>query len=140
MRNSIAARLLASTLLATLGGCSLTPEYGCRAPDGVTCMSASEVYDRDERGEAIRPKIATNKEGGELPALPPAPKGYAGPRPVNPGDPIFREPYRLRVWVVDWEDTNKVYHPNHFLYLQVDNGEWVLPVMRERLLEDSDGS
>lgn len=127
-------------LIAATTGCSLTPEYGCRAPDGVTCMSASEVYDRDGRGEVIRPKATETKDGEELPPLPPAPKGYSGPVAMKPGDPIYREPHRLRVWVVDWEDATGVYHPNNFKYLRVDNGEWLLPAMRERLLENADGS
>lgn len=121
-------------------GCSLTPEYGCRAPDGVTCMSASEVYDRDGRGEAIRPKVAeASKNGEDLPPLPAAPRGYSGPVAAKPGDPIYREPHRLRIWVVDWEDATGVYHPNNYKFVRVDNGEWVLPLMRERLLENTDG-
>ena len=130
--------LLIPALVALTAGCSLTPEYGCRAPDGVTCMSASEIYDRDTRGETIRPKIKRDEEDTEHTPKLPAPEGFSGPMAVEPGDPIFREPRRLRLWVVDWEDINSVYHPNHYLYLRVDNGEWVLPAMRERLLEGVD--
>jgi conjugal transfer pilus assembly protein TraV len=133
-------RLSLLVLAVITTGCSLTPEYGCRAPDGVTCMSASEIYDRDGRGEVIRPKVEREdkKDGEEIP-LPPAPRRFSGPTSVQPGDPIFREPHRLRVWLVDWEDMSGVYHPNHYLYLRVDDGEWLLPAMRERLLENPDG-
>lgn len=125
--------------LALLCGCSLTPEYGCHAPDGVTCMSASEVYDRDGSGEVIRPRIKPHeRDRDEALRLPAAPTGFTGPTAPVPGDPIFREPRRLRVWVVDWVDTQGVYHPNHHLYLPVDGGEWVLPAMRERLQEERD--
>jgi hypothetical protein len=101
-------------------------------------MSASDIYDRDARGEAIRPKIKRDEEDTEQPTKLPAPEGFSRPMAVEPGDPIFREPRRLRLWVVDWEDTNSVYHPNHYLYLRVDDGEWILPAMRERLLEGVD--
>lgn len=116
----------------------MTPEYGCPAPDGVTCMSASEIYDRDGRGETIRPKVKRNVDRGqeEDDAASPALAIYQGPVAVEPGDPVFREPRRLRVWVVDWEDANQVYHPNHYLYLRVDEGQWLLPKMRERLREE----
>lgn len=135
----LSLRLLTIGSLAVMSGCSLTPEYGCHAPDGVTCMSASEVYDRDGSGEVIRPKIEQRESDlEEARSLPASPSGYMGPIAPEPGDPIFREPQRLRVWVVDWEDTHGVYHPNHLLYMQVDEGDWVLPVMRERLQEVSD--
>jgi hypothetical protein len=101
-------------------------------------MSASDIYDHDARGEAIRPKIKHDDGKPEESPKLPAPEGFSGPLAVAPGDPIFREPRRLRLWVVDWEDTNSVYHPNHYLYLRVDNSEWVLPAMRERLLEGVD--
>jgi hypothetical protein len=118
----------------------MTPEYGCHAPDGVTCMSATEVYDRDGSGEIIRPSI---KEGerdlDEAGKLPTSPTGFTGPVALVPGDPVFRESRRLRVWVVDWVDTLGVYDPNHHLYMRVDEGDWLLPASREHLLEMSDG-
>jgi hypothetical protein len=115
----------------------MTPEYGCHAPDGVTCMSASEVYDRDHSGEVIQPRIEQEPDGSLNPPTPPT--GFAGPIAPAPGEPIFREPRRLRIWVVDWVDTQGVYHPNHHLYMRVDEGDWLLPAMRERLQEESDG-
>lgn len=132
--------IFATVTIALLTGCSLTPDYGCKAPDGVTCMSASEVYDRDRAGQVIKPKLDKEKSSWGAPDEHfPAPRRFAGPAPVTPGTPVFREPLRLRVWVVDWEDVNNVYHPNHYLFLRVDNGEWVLPLMRERHLENPDG-
>jgi hypothetical protein len=131
--------LTAFGLSALMSGCSMTPEYGCHAPDGVTCMSASEVYDRDGSGEVIRPKIEQSEgEQEEAQGLPHTPTGFTGLFSPAPGDPIFREPRRLRVWVVDWVDTLGVYHPNHHLYMRVDEGDWLLPAMRARLQEESD--
>lgn len=127
--------LLIPALVALTAGCSLTPEYGCPAPDGVTCMSASEVYDRDANGRLIRPKRNQDEAEQDDSFTLPSPAGFSGPVTVEPGDPIFREPRRLRLWVVDWEDRDGVYHPNHYLYFRVDNGEWVLPVIREALQE-----
>ena len=69
--------LLIPALVALTAGCSLTPEYGCRAPDGVTCMSASDIYDRDARGEAIRPKIKHDDGNSEESPKLPAPEGFA---------------------------------------------------------------
>lgn len=133
----ISNKLMYVALIAmSLAACSTTPEYGCPAPDGVTCMSASEVYAHDNNGEVIRPKLDDESDSGSVKGmnvLPP--EGYDGPVAMMPGEPIFREPKRMRVWVVDWEDKNNVYHPNHYLYIKVDSGKWVLPVMRERLLE-----
>jgi hypothetical protein len=135
----LSLRLLTVGTLAVMSGCSLTPEYGCHAPDGVTCMSASDVYDRDGSGEVIRPRIEQLESASdETRRLPDSPSGFTGPVAPEPGDPIFREPQRLRVWVVDWEDTHGVYHPNHHLYMRVDEGDWVLPMMRARLQEESD--
>jgi hypothetical protein len=133
----LSLRLLAIGLPAVMCGCSMTPEYGCHAPDGVTCMSASEVYDRDHSGEVIQPRIEQEPDESRNPPTPPT--GFAGPIAPAPGEPIFREPRRLRIWVVDWVDTQGVYHPNHHLYMRVDEGDWLLPAMRERLQEESDG-
>lgn len=121
-------RLTGIGLSALICGCSMTPEYGCHAPDGVTCMSASEVYDRDGGGEIIRPRIQEGaRDLDETGKLPTAPTGFAGPVMLESGDPIFRESRRLRIWVVDWVDTQGVYHPNHHLYMRVDEGDWLLP-------------
>jgi hypothetical protein len=130
---------MAIGLLALQCGCSMTPEYGCNAPDGVTCMSASEVYDQDGSGEVIRPRVEVSEgEQKEARSLPSPPSGFTGPIAPEPGDPIFRESRRLRLWVVDWVDTQGVYHPNHYLYMRVDEGDWLLSTMRERLQEESD--
>ncbi len=146
-------RLVPLGLAALLGGCaSLEPQYGCPAPDGVSCMSISEVADRDEQGLPMRKRLPGGKTSasddplaGEEGATPAVSSRTAAlesrasaldlPRALDPGDPIYREPLRLRIWVVDWQDRDRVYHPNHYLYLQVDPGEWVVPRMRERLEE-----
>lgn len=137
MKPSIAFAL--TCLAAITSGCSsLEPKYGCPAPDGISCMSISEVSERDEQGWPMRRKDSDDKEAGrEAPEPRLAATGaFPGPRPSSAGDPIFREPRRLRVWVVDWEDRHRVYHPNHYLYLTVDDGEWLLPLIREKLAEE----
>jgi len=145
MTRALTALALTASLAA---GCSsLEPQYGCPAPNGIACMSITEVSDRDTQGLPMRRRVpedptddADTRESGApggtplaRPTLVSRAQALALPTPRDPGDPIFREPLRLRVWVVDWQDRDRVYHPNHYLYVQVDPGEWVLPRMRERL-------
>lgn len=134
-------RLITLALAATtMAGCSLEPHYGCPAPDGVACMSVSDVYKRDARGE-IHPATITphNQSGGgdTAPDSTPSPTGFLQPLASKPGDPIFREPHRLRIWIVDWESTDGVYDPNHYVYIRLDDGQWLLPKMRARLLDET---
>ncbi len=149
-------RILLPLTLALNASCaSMEPQYGCPAPDGISCMSISEVADRDEQGLPMRRRMPPDAGGvngidetientgmdttpvasSHAAALESRASSLTLPDALDPGDPIYREPLRLRIWVVDWQDRDRVYHPNHYLYLQVDPGEWVIPRMRERLEE-----
>lgn len=125
-----------------------SPKYACDAPEGIGCMSLNEVYERDRTGTPMRPAEEDDDSKGKSPSGEIGDKAsfvaklndYRKPMTAGPGQPIFREPRRLRIWIVDWENSDgTVYVPNHYVHIRLDNGEWVLPEIRLRTLEDFAG-
>lgn len=123
------------------------PKYACNAPDGIGCMSLHEVYERDRTGTPMRSadkdedsEESPSGEIGDKAAFVAKLNDYRKPVTAGPGQPIFREPRRLRIWIVDWENADgTVYVPNHYVHIRLDNGEWVLPEIRLKTLEDLAG-
>ncbi len=119
--------------LVSLSGCATSADYGCKAPDGVTCKTVSEVY-RESLSGKIQPtskddtasqrcaedegactqqsgldsKDKDRTSGRYSPAL--ASKDSLPLPRIKPGDPIRIEPRILRVWMSPWEDDAGAYH------------------------------
>ena len=114
-------RLFGITLsLLILGGCSTLSGYdakssfACRAPDGVRCESMSGVYANAKAGGTTNKTPVGEKAKGVMTV------------PVSSGTPIRTPPRILRVWFAPWEDSDGDLHDQHYAYLPVDHGRWVM--------------
>lgn len=140
-RTLMAGIALAATQLT---GCSFLQigesEYSCKGmPDGVTCMSARDVYQMTEN-ENFRKQIeedaAANKakeEGDEdaqklleMSATPKMVSGerYVIPRPARDPVPIRTQATVMRIWVAPWESEVGDLNVPGFIYTEIEPRRW----------------
>lgn len=157
--NTSRLKLLSSLLMMTavLSGCANmsgvggSSEFHCAAPGGIPCRSVSGV------DQAIR---AGQVSLSPQPAAPAAPRandpGLQGSRmddtvpsraslprylPVSgaavddePGLGAIRsEPTVIRIWIAPYEDGDGDLHEASRVYLQIDNGRWLIQHNQERI-------
>jgi len=149
MPRLILLSLLLPPLLLT--GCA-TPKYACGVPDGIGCKPLSEVH-RMARDGTLKMRAAPNNNdefqqkkspaaqadvmklaggGKQKTASNPEPELSLPPRTVpeiitvTPGTPILTPPRTMRVWVARWPDEDGTLHDETYLYLRLDNGQWLI--------------
>jgi conjugal transfer pilus assembly protein TraV len=135
MNASGSARLRPLATLAsclTLAGCMSMSglggkdEYACNAPAGVACDSVAGTY-----ANAISNNLPSQRKATSVPkAAPPAATGermaaIATPQP--PLDtPLRSAPRILRLWFKPWEDADGDLYDQGYVYVQVDDGQWLI--------------
>jgi conjugal transfer pilus assembly protein TraV len=142
--------VLCSLSLAALGaGCSsfsgldAKGSFACPLPDGVTCLSVTEVY-----GESLRGALPGQQPGGRAPKQPsdakPAPSAGAAapsstayrtahPAPPSSGAPIRSAPRILRIWIAPYEDSDGDLRDQAHIYVTVDSGGWEIAHTRRAI-------
>jgi conjugal transfer pilus assembly protein TraV len=122
----------ACTNMSGLGGES---KFTCPVPDGMPCMSMSEV-DSSYRAGVLpgqhRPptvgvggSTAPRQAVTEREAVP-----TAGAVPMGA---IRTEPTIIRIWIAPWEDADGDLNDQGYVYLQIDAGRWLIEHNREQI-------
>ena len=133
-----AAALL--TGCSSLSGLDGTSSYGCKAPEGVKCDSVSGTY-----YNAIQNNLPSQRRGSSGRSDAPAGERSMPPRSVaamvattvtstTQGDagaayvaaPLRSAPKVLRLWIKPWEDADRDLNGESLVYVQVDNGRWLV--------------
>jgi conjugal transfer pilus assembly protein TraV len=152
-----APRLAASAAAgaaALLAGCSSvsgldgTSSYGCKAPEGVKCDSVSGTY-----YNAIQNNLPSQRRGASSRSGAPVadPAGTARPtsamvstsvRSAQGGEaatyvpaPLRSAPKVLRLWIKPWEDAERDLNGESLVYVQVDNGHWLVDHVQRQARE-----
>lgn len=104
-----------------------TSEYGCKAPDGVQCDSVAGTYansltnnlpsQRGRKRDMVKPNTVATFDAVRAPA--PAGDGYA-PQALRTDSRV------MRLWVKAWEDQDHDLVDQSYVYVQVDNGHWLV--------------
>ncbi len=146
--NSISAvnafRFLAlAVMAAAMTGCSFLQvgesEYSCKGmPDGVTCMSARDVYQLTEN-ENFRQEVELRQEARDqamkegktmeevFPSVQPhvaAGERYVVPKPARNPIPIRSQATVMRVWVAPWESDSGDLNVPGFIYTEIEPRRW----------------
>ncbi len=135
---------------AFLAGCSASgldakTSFACKAPDGVTCMSVSGVYETSRQnalpaqtpvssaapGAAPSPALA---HGAPAPANPSSISGARG-TPLTSGTPLRSAPRVLRIWLAPYEDSEGDLRDQGHIYVTVDRGRWQIEHTRRAIQE-----
>ena len=146
----VALVLLAAAAL--LAGCSASgldakTSFACKAPDGVTCMSVSGVYETS-RQNALPGQLAGSSSTtpkADPPAGSPHPTrssvGTDGTSaslrraPLTSGTPLRSAPRILRIWLAPYEDSEGDLRDQTHIYVTVDRGTWQIEHTR-RAIQD----
>jgi conjugal transfer pilus assembly protein TraV len=144
--------LLASVASMALSACSVTgtdskAEFGCLAPEGVQCMTASGVYynslannlpaqranktaaaEKTSAAERAREAPAATLVQAQPVALPQHVHATVGKRAPDfaAAGAVRSAPRIMRVWVLPWEDSDGDLHDQSYLYMTLDSGRWLI--------------
>lgn len=121
------------TSVAGLLGCSQLgvgqAEYSCRGmPDGVKCLSASEVYHLTEEEELAQREVESfnithqTAMTAQL-AVAPAERTFFNHQPALI-EPIRTEAKIMRIWVTPWEDDEGDLHLGEFILTEIEPPRW----------------
>ena len=138
---SVAAAALSGC--ASMSGLDATDTYGCKAPEGVSCISVSGTYANSNPGGRLsRGRSAPAKSAGEGPAVYGA-ASAALAQPAAPGSTstaIRSTPRLLRVWIAPWEDSDGDLHEEGYVHMVVDNGRWLIEHVQPAPRSNVDGA
>lgn len=141
LATALAAALALSGCMSMsgLGGDS---KYACKAPDGVTCDSVSGVYAnavannlpgqrkrQAASGPAQAERQAPRPTATARDPLPPA----GGSSAREPGSALRAQARYLRLWVKPWEDIDGDLYDQAHVYVQVDQGRWLIDHVQQRI-------
>ena len=162
MKYRIARRTSIGSLLgaALLAGCSSitgldgSSQYACKAPEGVKCDSVSGNYYnalQNNLPAQRKPTGSTNPSSLTDPQSPsvvrssgrtgasamPTAIGAAVPveGPAYMAAPLRAGPRVLRLWIKPWEDTDRDLNGESLVYVQIDNGRWLVDHVQRQARE-----
>lgn len=142
---ALAALLSLLTACTHMSGVGGDATYACKAPEGVACDSVSGTYAnavhdnlpaqrtrRSTFAAAADDRVATAIRRGTPPSDP-ATTVDDGVGP-NTAPQSLRSPVRiLRLWVKPWEDADGDLVDQGYVYVKVDNGDWLLDHVQARI-------
>ena len=138
-------RLGAISLLLTLGACMNMSglggdsKYACKAPDGVACDSVSGTYANavhNNLPSQQRQRSATTQQeesNGKRPTdAARATTSVAASDAATPS-PLRSQARVLRLWIKPWEDADGDLYDQGYVYVQVDNGQWLIDHVQRQI-------
>lgn len=152
----------AMACMQMLAGCSSitgldgASHYACKAPDGVKCDSVSGNYYNAiqnnlpaQRKPSGAPNPASLSEGAppargtggaSASAMPTAVATAASAASQVEGSVYLAAPLRsgprvLRLWIKPWEDADRDLNGESLVYVQVDNGRWLVDHVQRQARE-----
>lgn len=137
------AATLASLLLsacANITGLDGASSYNCKAPEGVKCDSVSGTYHNALQNNLPSQRRGPTSGQSQSPPAPNpagmrnAPAMLATAARTVPSEealgyaaaPLRASPKILRLWIKSWEDADRDLNGETLVYVQVDNGRWLV--------------
>ena len=123
-----------SLLVLSLAGCmsmsglSGKSEYACQAPEGVACDSMAGVYANAIHNNLPSQRPRAGKTQSAATATAPTRPQLAAAVSATPplGTPLRSSPRILRLWFKPWEDADHDLYDQGYVYVQIDNGQWLI--------------
>ncbi len=157
VRRTSIGSLLGAALLAgcsSITGLDGSSQYACKAPEGVKCDSVSGNYYnalQNNLPAQRKPTGSTNPSSLTDPQSPsvvrgsgrtgasamPTAIGAAVPveGPAYMAAPLRAGPRVLRLWIKPWEDTDRDLNGESLVYVQIDNGRWLVDHVQRQVRE-----
>lgn len=124
---------------SSLSGLDATNSYGCKAPEGVSCISVSGTYANSTHGSLSRGQSAPAKSS-DAPGIYGA-SSVVMAQPAAPGNSsnaVRSNPRLLRVWIAPWEDSDGDLHEDGYVHMVVGTGRWLIEHVRPALRSKAD--
>ena len=145
---SLILRITALCLLLPLGACTSLSglggdsKYDCKAPDGVACDSVSGTYanalHHNLPSQRTQRSVAAQKEASA--EISPKASARAASSIVSSdsstvaiSSPLRSQARVLRLWIKPWEDADGDLYDQGYVYVQVDNGQWLIDHMQRQI-------
>ena len=145
---SLILRIAALCLLLPLGACTSLSglggdsKYACKAPDGVACDSVSGTYanalHNNLPSQRTQRSVAAQKEASA--EISPKASARAASSIVSSdsstvaiSSPLRSQARVLRLWIKPWEDADGDLYDQGYVYVQVDNGQWLIDHMQRQI-------
>lgn len=148
---SMRALALVLAAAAVFAGCSASgldakESFACKAPEGVTCLSVSGVYEASRRSalpgqQPSAPQGTRDHHPATNPprAAPIDSTGRSMPgahrAALSSGTPLRSAPRVLRIWLAPYEDSEGDLRDQSHIYVTVDEGRWQIEHTR-RAIQD----
>lgn len=132
----------AIVISAVLPGCAITgldgeSKYACKAPEGVRCDSVSGTYynalqnNLPSQRRSAAPPVDTSPQAAPAGSAPTMLNASTRPATGDEGAAYVAAPLRaaprvLRLWIKAWEDADRDLVGESLVYVQVDNGRWLV--------------
>jgi conjugal transfer pilus assembly protein TraV len=125
-RAALLALCLALAGCMSMSGLDGKAQYACNAPAGVACDSVAGTYANAISNNLPSQRKAVPASKAPLPAAP-GERMAAIATANSPLDTPLRSPPRvLRLWFKPWEDADHDLYDQGYVYVQVDNGQWLI--------------
>jgi len=141
---SIASTLLATGCASVMSGLDGSSTYGCKAPDGVKCDSVAGTYYNSIQNNLPAQRRPGSQGSSEAPAVAPRPTAVmiqtssrigAASAEAFQGAPLRAAPRVWRLWIKPWEDADRDLNDESLVYVQVDNGRWLVDHVQRQARE-----
>ena len=139
---------LLATGCANITGLDGKSSYSCKAPDGVRCDSVSGNYYNSVQNNLPSQRRSPMSNGGaEAPAAAPTRQEASylvstAARTAAPGEPmpynaapLRAAPRVMRLWIKPWGDADRDLNGEALVYVQVDNGRWLVDHVQRQARE-----
>ena len=153
--NTRGVSVLAACIATLAGGCANmsgldgTTEYACKAPQGVQCDSVSGNYYNSLQnnlpsqrqspatdGDLAKARSSRGRPSDERAVRPPS-SAHAPSDEPSPATavalPLRSQGQILRLWFKPWEDADRDLHDQGYVYVQIDNGRWLIDHAQQRI-------
>ncbi|MBW8830364.1 MAG: TraV family lipoprotein [Burkholderiales bacterium] len=133
---------------ANITGLEGKSSYSCKAPDGVQCDSVSgNYYNSVQNNLPSQRRSPTSRGGIEAPATAPTHQEASlmvstAARTTAPAEPaaynaapLRAAPRVMRLWIKPWEDADRDLNGEALVYVQVDNGRWLVEHVQQQARE-----
>jgi len=136
---------LLATGCANITGLDGTSNYACKAPDGVKCDSVSGTYynaiqnnlpsqRRSPMSHGDAPRPTPSRQDAAL-VVPTSARTAAQTEPVPYNAALRAAPKVMRLWIKPWEDADRDLNGESLVYVQVDNGRWLVDHVQRQARE-----
>jgi conjugal transfer pilus assembly protein TraV len=137
----------AAVALASLSvGCSSitgldgSSTYACKAPEGIKCDSVSGTYHNAVQNNLPAQRRSSlparpSEGSGTQPTLQPIVATSPSASPGYAASPLRSQPRILRLWVKPWEDADRDLNGESVVFVQVDNGQWLVDRVQRQARE-----